>query len=431
MSKASSIPIGTFARTTVAGKTATKVGMKKIAQVAKRPFMSKDKYQVHKDTSNKEIAQEIFAGLSQLRGTALKIAQLFSMETDILPEALRRELAKSHYQVPPLNRAMIRRIIKSQYGKNPEDVFESFLPEAFAAASLGQVHRARSFDGDDLAVKVQYPGIGRAVDNDVKLVKGIVSSFYKTKLVERIFKEISERLKEEVDYVRECEKTRYFHDHLPVDGVIVPEPIESLCRKEVLVTRYIEGKHLREWLAANPSQETRNHYAQVLYEHYMRSLYQNSIIHSDPNPGNFLFCPDGRLGIIDYGCTKAYDNTMIDVFRKIVTSGMNQDEEAIKDAYRGLAVEQMDDKEYDQAYFDYLKPLSDWLGKPYQAGRFDFKEHPGYCAEGVRLMTESMKKNGFDKFTTETMFLDRYFYGIYRIFDEMGAEIYFNVDMVM
>ena len=142
--------------------------------MSRKPFLSKTGRRDLKAEYNRKSGEILFQGLSLLKGTALKIAQMLSMELDIFPPEVRRELAKSCHQVPPMNRALVRKIVTSSLGKPPEEVFASFDANAFAAASLGQVHLATARTGEPLAIKIQYPGIRATISNDVQMIKTLL-----------------------------------------------------------------------------------------------------------------------------------------------------------------------------------------------------------------------------------------------------------------
>ena len=168
------IPQGKFKRTISSGKMVTRLGTNQLGYYLKKPFLSKEKKYCLEKKKDIKNARILFNGLSLLRGTALKAAQMLSFESDVIPGAVRKELEKSYNQVPPINRALARKIILNNFKAPPEEVFEFFDSKAFAAASLGQVHHAKSCDGKEMAVKVQYPDIAKTISNDILLLKGIL-----------------------------------------------------------------------------------------------------------------------------------------------------------------------------------------------------------------------------------------------------------------
>ncbi len=157
------IPRSKWKRGLSGGKTAAAMGRKTLKYLARKPFLREGKREEEKSALNRENAVLLFEGLSLLKGTALKIAQLLSMEMEIFPPEITRELQKSYHKVPPLNRALVRKTVQNALGAPPESIFDAFESTAFAAASLGQVHRAVTQKGERLAVKIQYPGIRETI----------------------------------------------------------------------------------------------------------------------------------------------------------------------------------------------------------------------------------------------------------------------------
>jgi predicted unusual protein kinase regulating ubiquinone biosynthesis (AarF/ABC1/UbiB family) len=169
-----SIPKSVLRRGSIVGATAAKVGVKKVVAASRRPFFSDQRQRESDRQTEDEIARMIFDALSTLRGTALKAAQLVSMELDWIPDAYRRELSKAASEVPAMNRALVLKALKTELGA-PDRVFAEFSVTPFAAASLGQVHAATSRDGQQLAVKVQYPGIAAGVQADIRMLKTLLA----------------------------------------------------------------------------------------------------------------------------------------------------------------------------------------------------------------------------------------------------------------
>jgi len=170
------IPKGKIKRTFSSGKIAVKMGTNQLGFMVKRPFLSKESQELSREKKDTMNAQILFSGLSLLRGTALKAAQMMSLESEYIPESMRKELEKSYNQVPPINRALVRKIILNSFNTPPENVFKTFNSKAFAAASLGQVHLATTDNDETLAVKIQYPDISKTIANDINLLKTIFDS---------------------------------------------------------------------------------------------------------------------------------------------------------------------------------------------------------------------------------------------------------------
>jgi predicted unusual protein kinase regulating ubiquinone biosynthesis (AarF/ABC1/UbiB family) len=419
-----STPIGKIARTTVAGVTAAKIGAKKLELLSKRPFLSSESFQKRRRENDDEIAEILFRGLSQLRGTALKVAQMMSLELGILPEAYRRELYKSHYQVPALNRAVIRRIMIGEFGRPPEEIFEAFEPTAFAAASLGQVHKARARTGQELAVKVQYPGIGTALTNDIQMAKQFLLPFVRTEYLADATQELEHRLLEEIDYDLERKHTQWFHEHARSAEVSVPRTFDEYSSKFVLTTEFIEGVHLDRWLQTGPSQARRDRAAQAIYDFFMRSVFELHTMHGDPNPGNYLFRADGTIALIDFGAVKVFTPAFCKQILELWRAHIHDDLDKIIAYYCSLGLGRGDKKLAGNLCRQTLRPFGEWMSLPYQGEIFDFGKHPDFCDRGAKLFREILaSREVMDGFTAETVMFDRNIYGLFRIFSELKARV--------
>jgi predicted unusual protein kinase regulating ubiquinone biosynthesis (AarF/ABC1/UbiB family) len=295
---AQEIPKGKWQRGLSGGKTAARMSRKALKYLARKPFLTEEKRQAEKKAMNRENAVLLFEGLSLLRGTALKIAQLLSMEMDIFPPEITKELQKSYHQVPPINRALVRKTIQNGLGKPPEQIFATFESTAFAAASLGQVHRAATQDGAELAVKIQYPGIRETIQNDVQLIKTALRPLPEYRMIVPAILEIETRLLEETDYARELDNLTFFKERLRVDRVIVPAPYGEYSADTVLSAEHLNGPTLDEWLKTGPERRERDLVAQTLQDLFIFGLYRLHRIHADPNPGNFIVSErcKGRFG---------------------------------------------------------------------------------------------------------------------------------------
>lgn len=418
---ASLLPEGQWARAGIVGSTAFKVGLREVQHKVKRPFMSVERAQTEKQELEDDNARLIFEALTQLRGTALKAAQMLSMEVEILPERYRKELEKSFHQVPPLNRVLVRKAIQEQFGKPPEFLFASFNDEACAAASLGQVHEAVLMDGTKVAVKIQYPGVHVAMDNDMKLMRKMAPTLPNPKMVVQSLEEIHARLLEEVDYQHEAQTTQWFVEHLKLEGVQVPKVYGEYSSKRVLTTEFMQGQHLDAWLATNPSQAVRNRAAQNLYDMLVYSVRQLQRLHADPNPGNYLFQADGTVSLIDFGCTKQFSPTFIHILPQLLNAFLQDDAEAILSAYRVLGMDHKPTTEH--WYEEVLRPFAQWAALPLRETSFDFAKHNNYTSSAREIIQNLSQNTTLNSIANDFIFFDRTVYGLCKIFERMGAEV--------
>lgn len=416
-----SLPEGKWTRAGIVGSTAFKVGLREVQHKVKRPFMSLAQQQEDKQTLEDKNAELIFNALVQLRGTALKVAQMLSMEIEILPERYRKELEKSFHQVPPLNRVLVRKVLQEQFGKSPEQLFASFNEVAFAAASLGQVHHASLVDGTSVAVKIQYPGIHVAMDNDMKLMRKLIPTLPNAEMALQSLEEIGARLKEEVDYAHEAATTQWFGEHLNLEGIYIPKVYREYSSARVLTTELMAGQHLEAWLATNPSQAVRNRAAQNLYDMMVYSVRHLKRLHADPNPGNYLFQADGSVTLLDFGCTKQFSPEFIHVLPELLQAFIADDQERISAAYRVLGMEHKPISE--DWYAEVLRPFAQWVSLPLQTASFDFGKHNNYTSSGREVLHKLAHNTTLNKIANDFIFFDRTIYGLCKIFERMGAEV--------
>lgn len=420
-------PIGKIERVLSGSRTAAKVGGKVLLHYAKRSFLSEDAR--HKDAEKlfQEGAQTLFVGLSLLKGTALKMAQQLSLEMDLLPEAACKELAKAYHQVPPINRALARKVVLNGLGKPPEEIFESFDLTAFAAASLGQVHKARDKENNALAVKIQYPGIAKTIDGDLALLRRMLRPMIQRDQLLPALSEVSTRLHEEVNYLTEANNLNYFTQNLDLEGVVIPRVWPAMSSETVLTTTLISGKPLDLWLLDTPDQAAVDQVAQTLQQLFTKSLYGLHVIHADPNPGNFIITDDLTIGLVDFGCVKYLDSLFVEQYRRLCKAAYGKE--------NGKHLQLMIDlgiisKDLDPAILDKIRALSDdfnsWFSRLCQEEHFDFSRHPDFIPQGKDVMRRFQNMRRYAQVNPNFIFLERTRYGLMRLFEQMGARVCFR-----
>lgn len=418
------IPESKLNRSIVTGKTAISVSGKVLKYLAKKPFLSKPDKQKAKLLLEKDNAETIFKALVMLKGTALKVAQLLSFELDIIPPAIRKELEKSYNQVPPMNRAVVRKAIVKEMGAPPENVFKSFELKAFAAASLGQVHYAVTKNNDELAVKIQYPGIANTIKNDMQLVKNLIRPIPDSGIITPMLDEIQDRLFEEIDYVQEAENTMFFKKHLDIDGVIIPAVNPDFCSKYTLSTDFFDGLSLDQWIETNPVKKDRERIAGVLNSVFLKSLYELKTIHADPNPGNFLVNKELQVGLIDFGCVKTFQPKFVQQYQSMYKMMNSQNQDAFFNHLNEMNIINPDmDKKTENALFKMMLKVGQWYSKLYENEYFDFGDNKSFFAEGKKLMEGFFKFRKQYRVNPEFVFLDRTRYGLFRIFERLQAKV--------
>lgn len=417
MDKEKDIPKGKLKRGGIIGAAGAKAGLRKLEYLSKKPFLSDEKEKEFKEENDEKIAQMLFSALSTLKGAPLKLAQMLSLEVELLPEAYRKELTKSAYRVPPINRALIRKIIKQELGDWPENIFRSFDSVSFAAASLGQVHRAVTQEGREVAVKVQYPGIADGVKTDIEMLRTVLKMTSYRKWIDGPIQEVRSRLVEELDYTSEAKNTVYFGNNLKMENIVVPEVLEDLTTETILTTTMIEGLHLSEWLNTDPSLKSRNYFGQHLCDLFSVTIHQNMLIHADPNIGNFLFRDDGRLGLIDFGCVKKIEPDFTKHIGTIIDSLKEKDINILLNNCELIGIYYK--RDIDKAEFaEFISGWIEWVTRPIRAEQFDFSK-PEYFRE-VRKFIPKLYSY-IDRFDGSMLFFGRTVYGLCRILHRLGA----------
>jgi predicted unusual protein kinase regulating ubiquinone biosynthesis (AarF/ABC1/UbiB family) len=422
----SEIPTTKMSRGGVVGKAMLKIGVAQSKGVVKRAFMRREKRDESQKETHAEIAKVIIESLGTLKGISVKIAQQVALGLPFLPKEYLDEISKSFNSIPPINKALIRKIIKQELGDYPQNVYDSFESEAFGAASLGQVHQATK-ESKKLAVKVQYPGIAKSIDSDLGVLKFALTRFAKGGNIDHLMGEVEARLSEEVDYEIEADNTEYFSTYLQHDLIIIPTINRELSTKTVLTSSFLEGDSFEAFLAKNPTQEERNHYAQLIFDSFFMGLYHLQMIHADPNPGNFIFMADKKLGLIDFGCVKKLDDEFLISFSKLHVSLMDESpDEEITQQYADLRMIDHDTPEKMlEFYQEVIKPLDRIYIEIFREDSYDFKEHNDFSERGFKTIMEVQKKSitAVHNMNEEYIFVDRTLLGYYAMFEKMEAKI--------
>ncbi|HVY68401.1 MAG TPA: AarF/ABC1/UbiB kinase family protein [Verrucomicrobiae bacterium] len=262
-------------------------------------------------------SRKIRAELQSLKGAVMKIGQALSMQTHLLPFEATEELANLQMRAPAMHATLARARFKSSLGKYPEEVFKEFAPEPLAAASLGQVHRAVTKDGQIVAVKIQYPAIRTAIENDFKLLRSAtLPTQFSGHSPSAVIEELERGILKETDYLNEARNLEFFgHALAPLPYVSVPRPLPEYSTDRVLTMTFLEGGTVDEYLHANPSQKQRDLLGYRLVELFHYQLRKVHALHSDPHPGNYLFDKEGHVALVDFGSVSHFSARMIEIIK--------------------------------------------------------------------------------------------------------------------
>jgi predicted unusual protein kinase regulating ubiquinone biosynthesis (AarF/ABC1/UbiB family) len=369
-------PASKLERSKIFAKTGLKVGKNYAQYLADRVTGRGGDAEQRRSDLNTQNAEDLFREFTRLRGTALKLAQSMSMDTGMMPDEFMEVMAEAQYSVPPMNKALVRKRIRDALGRFPEMIFDAFEPEAMAAASIGQVHRARLSDGRDVAVKVQYPNVRETIESDLTVARTLFKRLVSGGNVDEHFEEVRARLREETDYLNEADNIAFFADTYDGDTIVTPRPVREYTTETVITMTYVEGQHLDAFLDRDPDQATRDHYGQVLWDFLHEQVASNKrTLHADTHPGNFLFRDDGTLGVIDFGCVKTLPQAFRDDMLRLYRARMAHDDAEITRLLHALDILHdglSPDKTTEiRRFFDRYGSL---IVEPYRTPEFDFAD---------------------------------------------------------
>ncbi len=420
------IPTGKVQRATRFLKTGAKVGGNYLKHYTKKAFDSS----VTREELDKKNAEDIFESLSELKGSALKVAQMVSMDKNILPKAYTDVFALAQHNAPPLSYPLVVKTFNKYFDKSPTELFDSFSKDALHAASIGQVHEAK-VDGKRLAVKVQYPGVGDSVVSDLNMVKPFVTTVMSIPdhEIEEHFSEVKDRLLEETDYELELKRgmeisTACAH----IEELYFPTYYPEYSSKRVLTMDWIEGMHFEDFLKTNPSQELRNKIGLTLWKFYDFQVNTLKRVHADPHPGNYLIAEDGRVGILDFGCVKDIPEDFYQEFFRLVRPDYLDDPVASEKIFEELGFIFPEDTPEDrEAYVNIFSEGIRLLGRPFFQPSFDFSDK-AYFKE-IFKMGEGLSKNKMlrkskrSRGNSHGIYINRTYFGLYNILHMLGANI--------
>lgn len=426
MKEQDKIPTSRFQRAGKFINTGAKVGGNYIKYYGKRILSGED----DQDGLQRSNADDIYSALSNLKGGALKIAQMMSMDQGILPKQYTEKFAQAQYSAPPLSYPLVSKTFKQFFGKSPTELFDSFTKNAVAAASIGQVHQAEK-DGKKLAVKVQYPGVADAINSDLRIVKPLVGTLFNisSRELDHYLEEVKGRLIEETDYELELKRSEEISaacSHL--ENLIFPKYFPELSATRVLTMEWLEGEHLDQFLQTNPSQEMRNKVGQGLWDFYQFQIHELKQLHADPHPGNFLIKEDGRIGVIDFGCVKVLGEDFYNAYFQLMEPGVSDDNAAFISLLNELKFLLPTDSEKEKAYFvEIYAEMHELLARPFFQEEFDFADKAYFeiiFSQAERFSNDKiLRKANAARGPRDAIYLNRTYFGLYTLLNQLGARV--------
>jgi predicted unusual protein kinase regulating ubiquinone biosynthesis (AarF/ABC1/UbiB family) len=360
-----------------------------------------------------------------LKGPLMKVAQFLSTVPDALPAEYAAELAQLQANAPPMGWNFVRRRMASELGPDWQSRFASFSQEASAAASLGQVHRARLPDGTDVACKLQYPDMPSTVEADLRQLKLAMAVYHRMDNAiqqDEIYKELRERLREELDYLREAAQMRLYGLMLrDQPGVHVPEPIPAFSTNRLLTMTWLDGRPLMQRLAEDPPQEERNRIAEALFRAWYVPFYQFGVIHGDPHLGNYQVCADGSVNLLDFGAIRVFDARFVSGVIELFEAVRDNDDDRAHHAYETWGFTDLSREK-----MDVLNMWARFLYEPLiqdRVRRIQETDDPTFGREVAERVHAGLKRTGGVMPPREFVLMDRSAIGLGGVFLRLRAEL--------
>lgn len=378
------------------------------------------------------VGNDIADTLGELKGAVMKVGQIASQAKDLLPDEVSDALTKLQKEAPPMPYGVIAEQIEKNLGKDPQTLFARFDREPFAAASIGQVHRAQTHEGQEVVVKIQYPGVRESVDSDMAHLKFALraSRLMKVKkaVADAYFAEIRERLMEELDYVNEAANLNIFREfHSKHDPkLVIPEVVDEFSSHEILTLSYEPGDHLDEVKDKGYSEAAITEIGQRIFQIMGREIFELKAVHGDPHPGNFAFRPDGSVVMYDFGCIKKLDPHIVKHYRDIVEAGLAGDYDKLDQALIAIGGRIAKGPKVEDEYYElwreiFLRPfMSD---EPFDFAMATMHEDVVKNLPGVMKRMESFQP------VVETAFIDRAVGGHYNTMRSLGVKANFSAPL--
>jgi len=420
------IPTSKIERAGKLVQTGAKIGVNYVKHYAEKivnPDLTRDKL-------NENNAEDIYDGLKSLKGSALKVAQMLSMDKNFLPQAYVEKFSLSQFSVPPLSAPLVLKTFKNNFGKTPYEIFDEFNPNSVNAASIGQVHLAKKGD-KKLAVKIQYPGVANSISSDLALVKPIAIRMFNLqgKDSDKYFKEVEDKLIEETNYLLELKQSQEVVDACnKIENIAFPNYYPEFSSEKIITMDWMTGIHLSEFTAINTNQEVADKVGQALWDFYMYQIHILRKVHADPHPGNFLVDEQNQLIALDFGCMKQIPDDFYTPYFELINKDVITDAKIFNEKLFELEILRKDDTPAEIEYFtEMFHDLLSLFTKPFQSETFDFADEKFFNAIaelGKRFSEDTnLKKMNGNRGSKHFIYMNRTFFGLYNLMFDLKAKI--------
>jgi predicted unusual protein kinase regulating ubiquinone biosynthesis (AarF/ABC1/UbiB family) len=421
------IPTSKIERATKLVQTGAKVGVNYLKYYSGKMVNSS----LTRDKLNEDNAEDIYDSLKSLKGSALKVAQMLSMDKSFLPQAYVEKFSLSQFSVPPISAPLVLKTFKTNLGKTPYEMFDEFDANSVNAASIGQVHSAVK-NNKKLAVKIQYPGIANSISSDLALVKPIAIRMFNLQGQgsDQYFKEVEDKLLEETNYLFELKQSQEVVAACKkINNLVLPEYYPEYSSERIITMDWMTGVHLSEFKNSDPI--IANKIGQALWDFYMYQIHVLRKVHADPHPGNFLVNDKNELIAIDFGCMKIIPNEFYVPYFELIDPKVIDNPALFREKLFELEILRKDDSEDEITYFSALfYDLLSLFTKPFQGETFDFSDEVFFeniAKLGERFANDgNIRKMNGNRGSKHFIYINRTFFGLYNLMFDLKSTIKVN-----
>ncbi|MFN0201810.1 MAG: ABC1 kinase family protein [Bacteroidia bacterium] len=421
------IPSSKIQRTSKFVKTGLKVGTNYLKHYAQKLVSG----EADTEALDKANAEDIYEALSELKGSALKAAQMLSMDGNVLPSAYIEQFSKAQYQAPALSGPLVVKTFEQYFGKSPTALFDTFELKAKHAASMGQVHQATK-NGKQLAIKIQYPGVGDSVVSDLNMLKPVVKRMFgwRDADLQSYFEEVKGRLVEETDYLLEVRRGNEIAEKCAeLPNLRFPIYLKEFSTDRIITMEWINGLHLDAWLATQPSQEARNLVGQTLWNFYNYQIHTLKTMHADAHPGNYLIQENGEVAILDFGCVKEFPEDFYQNYLALMNPAIWDNEheaELRKLCLEAKALLGNETAEEERFFMKVFKEGVSLLCLPFYNETFDFGDKAYFqqlYEYGEGMAKDKQLRKSAPRGSQHALYLNRTYFGLYNLLHALGATV--------